>query len=342
MKRTWFAVLMTVCLTVIGYFTFDEERTFNHQADHELYFPDLLERINSVERIEIRTHRVHFSVDRENDLWSLEQFDSYPADFSLVRSFLVGLSQLRRLEAKTDNPDKHVQLDLVGTDSSESKTVRITLSVGDGEALADLYMGRIQQSKSNPDLSEYFVRHPDQDQVWLVSGSLGLRLSALDWLNTEIVDLDRNDVREMRIQIGASPSIRVYKASASDKNFMLANLAEGNKIRHQFRINEIGEVFRKLNFIDVRRTTSWQSSAKAVAATFEDLQVAAQFGDGQFSDYAIFSAVAADDASPDVHENAARLNARWNLWAYRLSDVRVKTIHASMSQLIEAVSADDG
>ncbi len=342
MKPTRIAALVVLCVMVIGYFTVTNERAEQNSPDHELYFPELLERINSADRIVISMQQTQFSTVRDNNTWVVEQYDSYPADMNLVQNLLVGLSQLTRLEAKTDDPEKHARLDLAGFQFPNSKTMRVTVYSRRDEAIADLYVGRTHESVSSPNLTEYFVRHPQRNQVWLVRGALPLVYSPLDWLDSQIINLDRSEVREVQIQNKNSTPIRVYKSSATDRNFMLGAVAHGAKVRHQFKINDIGEVFRNLSFLDVQRSDVWQSSTKVIAVTFDGLQVTAQLAEDEWGGYAQFSAEASNEAATDVHERAARLNNKWEGWAYRLSDARVKTINTRFNELIESKNPDDG
>ncbi len=338
MKRSLLIGIAVLSIGVIAFFILQDRTSTSNLPDHGLLFPELVDQINDVTTISVRTNQSELSVIHENEAWRVKELEFYPARFSLVQNFLIGMSQLRKLEAKTENPDKHAALDLVGIEIMESPTIKITLLSADSEILADLYIGKQKSSRRNPHLYEYYVREPNQDQTWLSESSQLIFSKPFDWLDSEIVDLDENRVREVQIMSHNTTPIRVYKSSGMDKNYQLTNVPDRHKIRYQYSINDIGEVFRDLQFEDVKKSAGWVTRATVTAKTFDGLEVIAKLGSGELRDYAVFSTDVDEAATTETQEEAFNLNRRWEGWAYKMSDVRLTAIDKKFDDFVEPIT----
>ena len=338
MKRSLLIGIAILSISIIAFFILQDRTSTSNLPDHGLLFPELVDQINDVTTISVRTNQSELSVIYENEAWGVKELEFYPARFSLVQIFLIGMSQLRKLEAKTGNPDKHAALDLAGIEVTESPTIKITLLSAESEILADLYIGKQKSSKRNPHLYEYYVREPNQDQTWLSESSQLTISKPFNWLNSEIVDLDKNRVKEVQIMSQNTTPIRVYKSSGMDKNYLLTNVPDRHKIRYQYSINDIGEIFRDLRFEDVKKATEWVTRATVAAKTFDGLEVTVKLGSGEFKDYAVFTADVAEVATTETQEEAVNLNRRWEGWVYKMSDVRLATIETKFDDLVEPIT----
>ena len=338
MKRSLLIGIAVLSIGVIAFFILQDRTSTSKLPDHGLLFPELVDQVNNVTTISVRTNQFELSVIFENEAWRVKELEFYPAIFSLVQNFLIGMSQLRKLEAKTGNPDKHAALDLAGIEVMESPTIKITLLSAESEILADLYIGKQKFSKRNSHLYEYYVREPNQDQTWLSESSQLAMSKPFDWLDSDIVDLDEIRVGEVQIMSGNAPPIRVYKLSGADKNYLLASLPDQHKIRYQYSINDIGEVFRNLRFEDVKKATGWVTRATVATKTFDGLEVTAKLGSGEFKDYAVFSADVDEAATTETQEESVNLNRRWEGWAYKMSDIRLATIETKFDDLVEPIT----
>ena len=338
MNRLILIGIAVLSISVVAFFILQDRTSTSNLPDHGLLFPELVDQINDVTAISITTNQSELSVIFENKTWRVKELELYPARFSLVQNFLVRMSQLRKLEAKTRNSDKHTALDLAGIEVAESPTIKITLLSAESEILADLYIGKQKPSKRNPHLYEYYAREPNQDQTWLSESSQLAMSKPFDWLDSEIVDLDENRVEEVQIMSGKATPIRVYKLSEADKNYLLASLPDQHKIRYQYLVNDIGEVFRDLRFEDVKRATGWVTRATVSTKTFDGVEVTAKLGSGEFKDYTVFSAAAGEAVTTEIQEEAVNLNRRWEGWAYKMSDIRLATIETKFDDLVEPIT----
>lgn len=337
MKNIVFAAIVVVCTVIIGYFVV-QDRQSPTVSDHGLYFPGLVDQINDVTEIRITASQAKFSIRSIGEKWRLDVADDYPVRFELVQNFLIGMSQLRKLELKTDDPDRHSVLNLSGVDVEGSSTISIELIGSQGSLLAQVFVGTSRVSVKNPNMNEYYVRDPGQSQTWLTESSLEVTTVPLDWVDMEISDLDNSQVKEVAITRSQAKPIRVNQSSTESSEFHLEGIPQGYKVRHQYAVNDIGDLFRRLNFVNVRSAEGWISGSMSVTAiTFSGIKLHAQAGSGDFEDYYTFSAEIDDSVDDEILNQAAKLNAKFEGWVYKLSDQRIGTINSRFEDFIEPV-----
>lgn len=327
-------MLIALSLISIWHFSAEDRDSFDGAADYGLVFPDLIDRLNDVNEIRIATPVSEYSVVFRNGDWRVSEFDLYPARPGLARDFLLGLAQLRMTDKKTSDPDRFASIGLEGLDAAESRTIHIELFAESDSRLASLLAGEQRPSVRNPLLTEIHIRLPGENQTWLAESGLAIPRNAIDWLDTEIVDLDRR-VREVAIESDQNQPVKVSRDDADSNNFSLAAVAGSHKIRHQYKLNDIGRIFRRLRFDGVRRATGWQSAVTVSAQTFDGLKVAAQFGRGEVNGFIRIKAQAAQGASESIIGESEMMNRRWAGWMYRISEARQQTAEFTLNDLTE-------
>ncbi len=337
MKKIVFATILVVCAAIIGYFVIQDRQT-STVSDHGLFFPGLVDQINDVTEISITADQVKFSIRKMGENWRLDVADNYPVQFELVQNFLIGMSQLRKLEPKTNDPDRHSVLNLSGVNVKDSSTILIELFDSQDHPMAQIFVGKSRVSIKDPNLNDYYVRDPGKSQTWLTESGLKVTTIPFDWVDTELSDLEDSQVKEVAILRSDAKSIRVYQSGAETGNFHLEGVPQGYKVRHQYAVNDIGGLFRRLNFVTVRSADGWTGSGvSAKAVTFSGIKLYAQAGSGEFEDYYIFSAEVDVPVSAEIMDQAAILNEKFEGWVYKLSDQRTGTINSRFEDLIEPV-----
>ena len=326
--------LLALSALSIWYFSLDDQRRTDRISDYGLVFPDLIDKINDVREIRIKTFQNSFSLTSQDSVWQVSKFDNYPARPSTVSNFLIGFAQMRKIEPKTSNPDKFAALDLVGTENKNSPSIQVDLLTQDNRILASLLVGKRRQSVRNVLLTELHVREPHADQTWLVESGLTIPAQATDWIETELLNLDEQ-VDQVTIESSTNQPIRVRRDPLDSENFLLEDIPENHKIRYQFRLNEIGEIFRRLIFEDVKKVSDWESRITVTTRTTDNLLVSAEFGEGESLNFVSFTARAMENSTPEVVKKAESLNKIWSGWKYRLSDVRRETAELTIFDLVE-------
>ncbi len=329
-------ILALLALSVISiwYFSLDDQRRTDRMSDYGLVFPDLIDQINDVREIRIKSFQNSVSLTLQDSVWQVSKFDNYPARLSTVSNFLIGFAQMRKIEPKTSNPDKFAALDLAGIEIDNSLSIQVDLLTQEKSVLASLLVGKRRQSIRNVLLTEIHVREPHADQTWLVESGLTVPVQAIDWIETQLLNLDEQ-VDQVTIESPTNQPVRVRRNPLDSENFLLEDIPESHKIRYQFQLNEIGEIFRRLNFEDVKKVSDWESHITVTARTTNNLLVSAEFGDGDALNFVLFTAKALENSTPEIVKKAESLNKIWSGWKYRVSDVRRETAELTIFDLVE-------
>ncbi len=341
MKRFIAAITAIACVAIIWLFVEFSDNRSTDLSGYGLLLPELLENINEIDEIVIAAANDRFTLIRQDGTWVLKESDYYPAQMEMIQDLLVALSQARKLDPITQDADKFHQLGVAGADSAESRTVRVTLFAENDKVLGDLHIGNTRVSSRNTSMNEYFVRSPEESQVWLIQSNLNIPIVTNAWLDAEIVDIDKSRVRSVVVQAHKVDPIVVEKDPAPDSEFELRVRSEDSRVAYQFRVNQIGNIFSQLNFEDVQRKSMWDPEMVVALTTTDGMRVVAEIGTGTLEKYASVSAQASKYAPQRVHEEAAALNYRHRDWVYRLSEVRNEIVHYQMHDLVEYLSGDE-
>lgn len=338
MKSRFPIVLVLVALSLISiwYFSGNNREPLSEVDDYGLVFPDLIDQLNEVNEIRFSTVNSKYSLTFQNGEWRVSEFDFYPSRPDIVPNFLIGLAQLRKTEKKTSDPDRFASIDLEGVNVAESRSVQIELLSESKSILASLLVGKQRPSVRNYLLTEFHIREPEQDQTWLAESGWAVPGNAIDWLDTEIVDLDQR-IRKVIIEPVQNLPVIVSRNDHDSKDFSLDAMPDSHKVRHQFELNNIGRIFRRLNFDDVKRVSDWETGITISAQTYDGLKLVALFGRDELNNFVRFSTQVIDDVSENIRDESETLNRRWAGWMYRISDVRRKTAELSRNELLEPV-----
>lgn len=339
MKNISLVAIAVLCALTIGYFVGSDRKT---PVTHEygLFFPHLVDQLNDVSQIRITTNQDIFAISDRDNKWRLDVAAHYPVRFDLVQKFLIGMSQLRILEPKTDKPDKHAYLNLAGMGHSDSPTILVVLGTEENDSIAEVYVGKSSLSKKNPGLNEFYVRKPHDNQTWLTESALEVMTDAFAWLDSTIVDIDRNRVEEVILADGET-RIRVSRSSPDRGDFVLEGIPTGYELRHQFIINDISDLFGRLAFTEVRSADGWLEGGKtATLSTYDGLELIATAGTGDFDGFFAFKAQAVKSDNDAIVQDADTLNEKFAGWVYKLSSQRIEMINIGLEDLIQPVAGD--
>lgn len=327
--------ITVVCVIVYFLIAAIERRSHTQIATGELFFPNLIDQVFEIGEIRIQSAQNETNIRLVDDVWRVQQQDSYFANIARVQNLIVGMSQLRMLEKKTSVAERFSELGLEGVGIENSQTIEIQLISTQEDVLAELLFGKSKSSNSNPLMSLIYVRKPDQNQTWLTETALDVPTDSLEWIHRNISDFDNNRISEVQLIVPEQANVRVFQPDRDAEKFELADVPEGFQVRHQFLVNNIGRLFRKLNFERVIGVSQWQSSSEIRMKTFDGLFVIVSIGTDSLSQFATFEAKAENGASPEILQEVQQLNRKWSGWAFQLSQVRINSATALYEELIE-------
>ena len=377
MNRKSFSYLLIVtALVVIAAFWVGSKSENKDQSGQKL-FPDLAQHINDVSEISGTTNEGTFTLLRQDNNWVVKESSNYGSDKVVVQNFLRGVNNLKRLQAKTSNPELYKKIELQEVTVKGSKSVRYVLKKDD-KVVADLLFGKQRPAKSDRTRDEFYVRLLDDPQSWLVEGKVKLLKSADDWLDQNVLEVDRSRIRQVTVTHTGAEQVVVRREKRTDRDYTLIDVPEGVKIDSQFAVNDVANSFASIKMEAVHPNSVVNiddgSGIKAVMETFDGLRVVmrtAKKADTTYVNYeAVFDPLIAVVEKPSedskqegsnegtkekvidgpkpviktgdqVKAEIASLNQRWKGWVYKLPEFKLNNITKPKADLYAKKKEED-
>lgn len=277
MKAKHFTLLAIVTLVVVvaAFFITQPSQQTNTTTSKNV-FPHLLSNLKTITEIEVKTQEETFSIVREGEQWGLKDKHGYPVALDKVSNILLGMAELRFLEAKTKNPDLYSKIGVEDVTETNAQSVLLTLKKS-GTALASLIVGHSQVAKTDTTLKEIYVRDPKEKQAWLAVGALTVDKKSADWLDKQIINVDVDKVRQVHIQSAEGEDVLIFKEKADEEDFQLADIPAGFKVKSPYVLRQVASALMNLTMNDVTIPSEVEFDAaartKTVLTTFSGLEV---------------------------------------------------------------------
>ncbi|MDY6991740.1 MAG: DUF4340 domain-containing protein [Pseudomonadota bacterium] len=361
------SILAIITLVVVGltfYIVLQQQRFVADTPAQKQAFPKLAGALDKVAMIEVKTpEKNEFTLVRGEEDWVLKEKYDYPVALEKVRKLLLGFAQLELLEPKTQNPKLYSKIGVQAVSEANADSVLVTLKDSAGDALESLIIGHDQIAKTDSTLKEIYVRKPDEQQSWLALGLLPVDKKPIDWLDKEIVNLEAEKIRQVRITHAAGEQALIFKDSPDDEQFKLAELPEDSKAK-TYVLRQIASTLSHLNLEDVSVPSEIKFDEEvttAIFTAFNGLEITLQLVEQDGKHYAqlnadlieayqedteeVEDAEAADDTEEEeteaeLKERVLSLNKRFNNWVFVLPSYKATNITQSPQDLIEAVKEE--
>lgn len=239
-------------------------------------FPGLKATINDVSEMSIVTQSGTITIHRAEDSWRVKEKHEYPADLGKVREALIGLAELKILEPKTRKPELYEKLGVQDVEAEGSLSTSVTLKDAAGNTLAAVIIGNDRPAGGNGDQKEMFIRKPENPQTWLAMGTLSIEKNPGEWLDKELVRIETNRVRRLRVIHPDDTRLVLEKAKPADLDYHMVDLPEGLELQSQFTVNNVVSTVASLSMDDVNPRSEIpfdrQPVVTAVFQTFDGLE----------------------------------------------------------------------
>lgn len=367
-------LLAVTVLTVVAALLLAPEERHGIPARGKRIFPALKERINQVSEVRVATATGAVTIARTGDAWVVKEKDGYRAAMDKVRSVVIGLAELTIVEPKTKNPEHYAKLGLQDITAERSEATQVTLKDGEDATLASVLLGNRQPSRADATRDEVYVRKSGDEQTWLALGRVRPEKAPVDWIDKQILDIDIQRVRQVRLTQADGHTLLLRKAKPSDVDFTLLGVPTKTQLRSQFSVNNIADTMAHLTLDDVlpREDASLPKQGRLTARleTFDGLRVMLTMGEQDGRHLATLSAefdpalvqqlpsgseekggqggegteqepAASDDAAaklmdPEaVQQEADKLQDQLSGWVYVLPGFRAETLATRTETLIK-------
>jgi hypothetical protein len=329
---------VVTAVSVVGAAVAAYQRADATAAAGALLLPGLMERINDIAVIRVERGAQTMNLVLEGGRWTLAEKAGYPARFEVVKTALVALGRLKTIEAKTAKAALYPKLWLGDPGPAEAKSTRLTMLDEGGASLGAIIVGKTRDGAAGAGRAGVYVRRPDEARAWLADGDPKLPADAIDWLDRKLIDLARERIASARLEPPEGATVEVTRADAGQSDFTLAGVAEGQKIKSAGSVNAVAWTLERLRFDDVTSAdrVDFAAAGTATYTSFDGLTVRLTLAAKDDATWVRLEASAADDAKPEVHEEAAAIRARAHGWAFRLPEYQAERLRTRLADLIEA------
>ncbi len=323
--RTLLILAVLAVGAAVGVWLTQQEPDHGAAEVGERFLPNLLDQVDGVAGVTIRGAggEVMAEVHRDDDgTWRVRNRWDYPANSGALRETLVALAEARRLDARTNDPDRWHRLSVEAIDDPDADGMEIELHQPDGDHDGlRIVVGRTASTREGT-----FVRMADENRVWLLDQRIERRVEIGDWLRSRLIDIDVEDVVAVDIEPAEGDAVRVRPDVDDVSGFRLPDVPAGTELVTPTIGRSIARVVSDLRFTDVRTQRDAEPLDAVARARYE-----ARNGlivhvhsytlpeDGN-AEAVRMSADATDDADAEIRERAEVLNRDWDGWVYQLPE----------------------
>ena len=190
-------------------------------------------RLNDVREIIVEQGVDKLHLVFKNDAWQVKQ-TGYSVSPEKVRTTLVGLVNLSKLEAKTANKEKYLLIDVDGPGLNSGRGRQFSLLGKAGKKIAAVVVGKVLAGKAGPGRDAQYVRVADGKTSWLALGSVLATPALPTWVEPRFLKLNVDDVLSARLEHSDGEIVEVKrtgKDAAGSSTFKMLNVPEGRKTR---------------------------------------------------------------------------------------------------------------
>ncbi|MFC7538408.1 DUF4340 domain-containing protein [Siccirubricoccus deserti] len=252
MKRRNLLLLGSTAAVTVAAFVVLTPKSIEHQevATGGLAFPGLADRLQGAARIEVRKPDAALILVRQGEAWLLPEKGNYPVRPEKVREMLVGLTELRLVEARTADP---AQLDRLGVDDparAGSSALLLRVLDGAGAPLAELVVGRRRVRTQGNVPESIYVRRPAEAQAWLAEGRLPVDADPQLWIDRDLANLPQDRIRRLEVTRAGEPPLVLARAEEADARLRIVEPAD--TAADEVAVEEVARGFEYLTFLDVK------------------------------------------------------------------------------------------
>jgi uncharacterized protein DUF4340 len=265
--------VITVCV-IVAATVFVKLRAPQSEKDKPPFFPDLSEKIESVNHISIKGYADSINLTRVNDAWLIDEFDAYPALPEKVKSAVLGAADLKINAAKTTLPRLYHRLGVEGPEVEDTTSLLMTLKDGENNTLIDVIVGKPRRSSASQSSPGLYVRNSDSEQSYLVNGVMDISAVKTDWIERTLFDVPAEAIKSVRIDHADGDTFTLVKSEKGQEQFELQNLPYGKKLASELIIKRFGSILQDMQISGARSQERLEAQGDKIQAqivTFEGI-----------------------------------------------------------------------
>lgn len=228
------------------------------------FFPELAEKIESVNHISIKGYAEEINLTRINDSWGIDEFDNYPALPDKVKSTVLGAADLKVNAAKTALPRLYHRLGVEGPEVEDTTSLLLTLQDAEKNNIIEVIVGKPRRSSAAQSSPGLYIRKPDDEQSYLVDGVIDISATKTDWILRSLFDIPAEAIKSIRIDHADGDTFTLFKNEKGQENYELENLPFGKKLASELIINRFGSILQDMQISGARSKLKLEESADTI------------------------------------------------------------------------------
>ena len=294
--------------------------------------PELTTRAGDVSRLTLVHGDGKTTLARKGNVWVVEEKSGYPADPAKVRQALLGLAELRYVEAKTRKPDFYPRLEVEDAGQKGAKSTLVTASDEKGNLLGEVIAGKHRIDQLGGGVDGIYLRKPGEAQSWLARGTLDLPGDTLGWLDRKVIDLPQEKVKEAVLTQADGSKLDIARDKPED-HLALKGAPATAKLKSDTAASEPANALAGLELADVRPaaevTFPQEGVTHAEYTSFDGRTIKVTLVEQDGKSWARFEV----SGTGDDEKPAAELNAKLSPWVYALPDYKAKALKTKLADL---------
>jgi hypothetical protein len=364
-KRT-VAILLAAFVVLLALVMFGQRESASSAGAGAPLIAGLEDALGDIERVTVTkaNGETVATIEKRPDNWVVTDKHGYAADAGKLRQALTALGEARILEQKTANAELYGRLGVEDVTAPNAAGVSVALTAP-GRELPTVILGNAEGAKYR------YARRAGEAQSFLIDRNPDVPRAAAQWVESQIVDVRGERVREVTITHPDGEVVHIEKSGPELANFEVANVPEGRELSYPGVANVIGNALRELNLEDVEPADAAPAAEATVVElkTFDGLVVKVTGVERDDASWITLEASAdpaqaataaaageaaepaAEGAAPpaegdapatpaaDPSAEAARINAKVGGWRYKIASFQYDQLTRRMTDLLKAPPA---
>lgn len=319
----------------------------------QAFLPDLAGALGDIERVTVvkASGETVATLEKRSESWVVADKSAYPANVAKLSQALTALGEAKILEQKTANAELYGRLGVEDVTGADAAGISLAIAAA-GRELATVILGNAEGGRYR------YVRRAGEAQSYLVDKNPDVPRTAAQWLDSQIVDVRGDRVKEVTITHADGEVLRISKASSELTNYDVADVPAGRELLYPGAANVIGNGLRELALEDVAPAAGATvesptvvefrtfdglvvriTGTKTADETWIALEARAEPGDAAAAPAAPAAEGAPAPAPADPAAEAARINAKVGAWRYKIASFQYDQLTRRMSDLLKPPAA---
>lgn len=336
--------LITV-VVIVAAIVFVNLRAPQSDKEKPRFFPQLTDKIESVSTINIKSFDDSITLTRTNNLWTIDEFDGYPALPDKVKSTVLGVADLKLNAPKTALERLYPRLGVEGPIADESTSKLLTLADDKGNILVEVIVGKPRRSSTAQSTPGLYIRVPDQEQTYLVDGLIDISAKKTEWLDRSLLDIPDEAIKQVTIKHADGETFTLFKTQQGQENFELEEMPADKKLAPEIFINRFAAILADVQITSVKKASSISVSEDAINAiinTFDGLQINMLAFEHDGRPFASFSFKAnevqdeGDDSIKieDLKKYAEQMNQKLDSWLFEIQGFKFDILKSRFENIV--------